>query len=189
MAEVPASSRSPRAVPFAILAVLTVLALAAAALAIATAPSTSKAAVASRGPDHGHRRRHGPDRLGPRVRPPSPSPGPSPPGRPRSPCRVTAPRSEVWYPPRRALVKGVAPATYNLSDWLPTNLKALLPPATRGSSYPTGAYRGVPAAQGSFPARGLSATATRLSRPVELPHVAPRHLGFVVAAPTSSPAT
>jgi predicted dienelactone hydrolase len=130
--------------------VLTVLALAAAALAIATAPSTSKAAVASEAqttvidgdtvPTVGD--------LGPTT---FTKPGPFAAGEATLTLPSDGAQVEVWYPASPGSVKGVAPATYNLSDWLHTNLKALLPAGYKGVIYPTGAYRGVPAAQGRFP--------------------------------------
>lgn len=57
---------------------------------------------------------------------------------------------EVWYPARRADVKGKQPATYDVVDWLPSLLQSLVPEG-QGASYPSGGVRGVPVAPGRFP--------------------------------------
>ncbi|MBA2954289.1 hypothetical protein GON03_08145 [Nocardioides sp. MAH-18] len=57
---------------------------------------------------------------------------------------------EVWYPARPAEVAGKPAAEYDLVDWLPQAVQALLP-AGASVSYPTGGVRGVPVAPGRFP--------------------------------------
>jgi len=112
-----------------------------------------------RGPDHGHRRRHGPDRwgLGPTT---FTKPGPFAAGEATLTLPSDGAQVEVWYPASPGSVKGVAPATYNLSDWLPPTSRRSSPPATRGSS-----TRRAPTAACPLP-KGVSrswssATATR----------------------------
>ncbi len=65
--------------------------------------------------------------------------------------RDHGPLVEVWYPATRASVKGHPQATYNVADWLPPALQALIPAHFTGATYQTDAYRGVPLASGRFP--------------------------------------
>lgn len=57
---------------------------------------------------------------------------------------------EVWYPARRKDVRGVPRGQYDVVDWLPDSLKALVP-AGESVTYPSGGVRGVDVARGRFP--------------------------------------
>jgi dienelactone hydrolase len=57
---------------------------------------------------------------------------------------------EVWYPAKKSAVAGAPGASYDVVDWLPEFLKALLP-AGASVSYPSGGVRGVAVAPGRFP--------------------------------------
>ena len=57
---------------------------------------------------------------------------------------------EVWYPAKKSVVAGKHVANYDIVDWLPTALKALLPEGA-SVTYPSGGVRGVPVATGRFP--------------------------------------
>lgn len=57
---------------------------------------------------------------------------------------------EIWYPARAADVAGRKVASYDLVDWLPPFLQALVPPGA-SVTYPSGGVRGVPVARGRFP--------------------------------------
>ncbi len=65
--------------------------------------------------------------------------------------RAGGPLVEVWYPATPASVKGHTRASYNVADWLPPAIRALIPAHFDGATYQTDAYRGVPVASGRFP--------------------------------------
>jgi len=65
--------------------------------------------------------------------------------------KANGPLVEVWYPATLASVKGHPQASYNVADWLPPALRALIPAHFDGATYKTDAYRGVPVASGRFP--------------------------------------
>ncbi len=57
---------------------------------------------------------------------------------------------EVWYPATAAAIKGHTEGEYNVGDWLPPALAKLEPPGF-SVTYPSGGYRGVPVAPGRYP--------------------------------------
>jgi dienelactone hydrolase len=57
---------------------------------------------------------------------------------------------EVWFPAKKSAVAGAPGASYDVVDWLPEFLKALLPKGA-SVSYPSGGVRGVAVAPGRFP--------------------------------------
>lgn len=61
------------------------------------------------------------------------------------------PLVEVWYPATSASVKGHARASYNVAEWLPPAIRALIPAHFTGATYQTDAYRDVSVASGRFP--------------------------------------
>ncbi|MGH9069123.1 MAG: alpha/beta hydrolase family protein, partial [Acidimicrobiales bacterium] len=78
-------------------------------------------------------------------------PGPFAAGETTLSLSAGGPLVEVWYPATKDSTKGHAQATYNVEDWLPPALRALIPAGFTGAVYKTGAYRGVPVARGRFP--------------------------------------
>ncbi len=57
---------------------------------------------------------------------------------------------QVWYPARKADVRGKPIAQYDMVDWLPDFLKNAIP-SSFTLRYPSGGVRGVPVAHGRFP--------------------------------------
>jgi dienelactone hydrolase len=57
---------------------------------------------------------------------------------------------EIWYPARRADVKGKEPATYDIVDWLPAYAQNLLPDDA-AVTYQSGGVDDVTVARGTFP--------------------------------------
>ncbi|WP_243058825.1 dienelactone hydrolase family protein [Nocardioides sp. SR21] len=89
---------------------------------------------------------------------------------------------ELWYPARKADVKGKKIGEYDVADWLPDFLKSQLPPGVE-VTYPSGGVRGVPVAPGKFPlvvfSHGFAGFRTQSSALT----AAIASWGFVVAAP------
>lgn len=89
---------------------------------------------------------------------------------------------EVWYPAEAADVAGLPEATYDIVEWLPDALKALLPEGA-SVTYPSGGVRGVPVAAGRFPlvvfSHGFAGFRTQSSELTS----AIASWGFVVASP------
>lgn len=89
---------------------------------------------------------------------------------------------EVWYPAEAADVAGLPEATYDIVEWLPEQLKEMLPEGA-SVTYPSGGVRGVPVAAGKFPlvvfSHGYAGFRTQSS---ELT-AAIASWGFVVASP------
>jgi dienelactone hydrolase len=79
------------------------------------------------------------------------NPGPFAAGETTLVLKANGPLVEVWYPAARTSVKGRSQATYDVAEWLPPALRALIPAHFTGATYKTGAYRGVPVAAGRFP--------------------------------------
>lgn len=78
-------------------------------------------------------------------------PGPFAAGEATLPLSSGGPRVEVWYPATRASVTGRTQASYNVEEWLPASIRALIPSGFTGAVYKTNAYRDVPVAPGRFP--------------------------------------
>ncbi|WP_395659666.1 alpha/beta hydrolase family protein [Nocardioides sp.] len=89
---------------------------------------------------------------------------------------------EVWYPARKADVKGKPIGTYDLVDWLPSFLTVGLPPGT-SVTYPSGGVRGVPVANKSFPLAVFSHGYAGFRTQSSFLTAAMASWGFVVAAP------
>lgn len=89
---------------------------------------------------------------------------------------------EIWYPARAATVAGKPIGSYDLVDWLPDFLKALLPPGA-SVTYPSGGVRGVPVARGKFPLVVFSHGYAGFRDQSTFLTSALASWGFVVAAP------
>ncbi|MCB0895762.1 MAG: dienelactone hydrolase family protein [Nocardioides sp.] len=89
---------------------------------------------------------------------------------------------EVWYPARKADVRGKPMGTYDVVDWLPDFLQAGLPPGT-SVAYPSGGVRGVPAAAKRFPLVVFSHGYAGFRTQSSFLTAALASWGFVVAAP------
>lgn len=89
---------------------------------------------------------------------------------------------EVWYPARKADVKGKPMGTYDLVDWLPPILTTQLPPGT-SVTYPSGGVRGVPVAPKKFPLAVFSHGFAGFRTQSSFLTSAMASWGFVVAAP------
>jgi len=87
---------------------------------------------------------------------------------------------EIWYPARKADVKGKPIGTYDVVDWVPSNFNI---PDDASVTYPSGGVRGVPVARGAFPlvifSHGYAGFRTQSSALT----AAIASWGFVVAAP------
>ncbi len=94
----------------------------------------------------------------------------------------TGARVEVWYPARRAAVAGLPTASYDVVDWLPAFLAALVP-ADASVAYPSGGVRAVPVARGSFPLVVFSHGFAGFRDQSTFLTSAMASWGFVVAAP------
>lgn len=89
---------------------------------------------------------------------------------------------EVWYPARAADVVGKPGGRYDLVDWLPSFLKALLPPGA-SVTYPSGGVRGADVARGKFPLVVFSHGYAGFRDQSSFLTSALASWGFVVAAP------
>ncbi|MGY2701837.1 alpha/beta hydrolase family protein [Nocardioides sp. HB32] len=92
---------------------------------------------------------------------------------------------EIWYPARAADVAGKPMGSYDLVDWLPPFLQALLPPGA-SVAHPSGGVRGalgVPVARGSFPLVVFSHGYAGFRDQSTFLTAALASWGFVVAAP------
>ena len=89
---------------------------------------------------------------------------------------------EVWYPAKDSDVAGLPEATYDIVEWLPDQLKEMLPEGA-SVTYPSGGVRGVRVASGKFPlvvfSHGYAGFRTQSSELTS----ALASWGFVVAAP------
>ena len=89
---------------------------------------------------------------------------------------------EIWYPARAADVAGRPGGSYDLVDWLPPFLKALLPPGA-SVTYPSGGVRGAGVARGTFPLVVFSHGYAGFRDQSSFLTSALASWGFVVAAP------
>jgi dienelactone hydrolase len=90
--------------------------------------------------------------------------------------------AEIWYPAAPGSTVGLTPESYRIKDFLSDFLRFLLPPGVDPVT-PTIAYRGVPAATGTFPLVLFShgASSYRLQSTQLTTHLA--SWGFVVISP------
>ncbi|HYF71809.1 MAG TPA: dienelactone hydrolase family protein [Nocardioides sp.] len=91
-------------------------------------------------------------------------------------------RVEVWYPARHADVAGRPVDTYDVVDWLPDLLAALVPEGA-SVAYPSGGVRAVPVARGRFPLVVFSHGFAGFRDQSTFLTSALASWGFVVAAP------
>ena len=89
---------------------------------------------------------------------------------------------EVWYPARKAAVAGLPMGSYDVVDWLPDFLAALVPEG-ESVAYPSGGVRGVPVARGRFPLVVFSHGYAGFRDQSTFLTSALASWGFVVAAP------